>query len=282
LSLPGLVDGGILIDTASLNRHIDYDRQTHVISFGPSVRVEELAAELVNLQRFFPHGHAPTVGSAGFLLAGGLGWFARGWGATCQTWIQKMEIVTADGRVLIASPTENRDLWWAARGSGLAFFGVVTRFWCYTIRARNMWERTFRFRIDHDNYQTLMTWALERGRETPKYGTDLALTIDYPEKNDPAFTTDDVPPGSQLHMVLNLICYADTEREATTLLSAYDNIHEDIKPWLLDMQPVQPRTFEDVFIRKIAFWGNGKVDRWQMNGMLNDPAVPLPRVGPPT
>ncbi|KAJ4126954.1 hypothetical protein NW768_008575 [Fusarium equiseti] len=278
MSLPGLVDGGILIDTVNLNRHIDYDHKTQVVSFGPSVRMEELGPELERLRRFFPYGHAPTVGAAGFLLAGGLGWFPRGWGATCQNWIQKMEIVAPNGEVVIASPTENQDLWWAARGSGLAFFGVVTRIWCHTIKAAKMWERSLRFEINHNNYETLMLWALERGRDTPKYGTDLALTIDYPEKNDPAFTTDAVPPGANLHMVLNLIAYADTEREAATLLSAYDKLDTVVKQWLLHVQPLQKITYRDVFNRKKMFWGNGKVERWQMNGMFTNPAVPLSRL----
>lgn len=50
--------------------------------------------------RFFPHGHSPTVAAGGFLLAGGQGFFMRGWGATCQEWIVKLEVVTAGGEVV--------------------------------------------------------------------------------------------------------------------------------------------------------------------------------------
>jgi len=278
MNVPSLIDDGILIDTVELNRGLDYEPQSKVISFGPSVRVEEVAEGLAKIGRFFPHGHAPTVGAGGFLLAGGQGWFVRGWGATNQTWIVKMEIVVPDGRIVIASPTENRDLWWAARGSGLAFFGVVTRFWCRTITTSLMWERTFKFEINTDNYETLMTWAIESGRSTPKYGTDLNLTIDYPEKYDPRFTTDDVPPSRKLHMSLNLLCYTDTRREAVTLLSAYDKMPKNVHDWLLEMKPVQRRTFEEVFARKRGFLGNSKNERWQINSIMNDPAVPLSRV----
>ncbi|KAM0441321.1 hypothetical protein ACHAPT_000630 [Fusarium lateritium] len=72
-NVPGLIEGGILIDTVNLNRQIDYDPITQEVTFGPSCRVEELAARLQEVKRFFPHGHAPTVGSGGFLLAGGQG-----------------------------------------------------------------------------------------------------------------------------------------------------------------------------------------------------------------
>jgi hypothetical protein len=278
MHMPCLIEGGILIDTVNLNRRIDYDPRTHEISFGPSVRVEELATKMVSLNRFFPHGHAPTVGSGGFLLAGGQGWFVRGWGATNQTWINKIEMVMPNGRTVIASPTENRDLWWAARGSGMGFFGVVTRFWCRTIKASKMWERTFKFEINSKNYEMLMTWAIERGRDTPKYGTDLNLTIDYPAKYNPAYTTDAVPPNAKLVMTLNLLCYSDAIREARTLLGAYDSMPDGVREWLLDMQPVQRRTFEEVFARKRGFLGNAGRDRWQINSIMNDPDVPLQKV----
>jgi FAD/FMN-containing dehydrogenase len=179
--LGALVQDGIMIDTSFLNRQIDYDTATQEISFGPAVRVEEVAAKLAEIKRFFPHGHAPTVAAGGFLLAGGQGWFVRGWGATAQSWINKIEIVVPDGRVLTASRTENQDLFWAARGSGLGFFGVVTRFWARTIPSSTLWERTFTFDVG-DKYETLMTWALTKGDDTPKYGTDINLTIYYPEK----------------------------------------------------------------------------------------------------
>ncbi|KAH7165256.1 oxidoreductase, FAD-binding protein [Dactylonectria macrodidyma] len=277
-NLPNLIEGGILIDTTNLNRQIDYDPISEEICFGPACRVEELAAKLKDIDRFFPHGHAPTVGSGGFLLAGGQGWFVRGWGATNQTWINKIEMVVPDGRTVIASRTENRDLFWAARGSGLGFFGVITRFWGRTIKTSLMWERILKFEINSDNYMALMSWAIERGRDTPKYGTDLNLTIDYPEKYDPSYTTDAIPVNGKLNMTLNLLCYTDTVREARTLLSAYDKITPEVQAALLELHPVQRRTVEQVFARKRRFLGNDKKDRWQINSIMNDPDVPLERL----
>jgi FAD/FMN-containing dehydrogenase len=40
-------------------------------------------------------------------------------------------VVTADGTILVASETENADLFWAVRGAGPGFFGVVAE---YTLR----------------------------------------------------------------------------------------------------------------------------------------------------
>ncbi|TPX18105.1 uncharacterized protein E0L32_011829 [Thyridium curvatum] len=278
MNFPSAIDGGILIDTVNLQRSIEYDPVSKEISFGPSCRVEELAAKLKEVNRFFPHGHAPTVGSAGFMLAGGQGWFVRGWGATSVSWITKIEMVVPSGEVVIASRTKNQDLFWAARGSGLAFFAVITRFWGRTIERSTMWETILKFDINSDNYTELMTWTIERGRDTPRYGTDLNITIDYPEKYDPSYTTDDIPKSGKLCMTLNLLCYCDTLREARTLLSAYEKHTPATRDALLDLQPVQERTFEQVFARKRGFLGNGGQERWQINSIMNDPNVPLSRL----
>ena len=42
--------------------------------------------------------------------------------------VEAIDVVTADGQRVHASASENADLYWAARGSGPGFFGVVTRF----------------------------------------------------------------------------------------------------------------------------------------------------------
>lgn len=275
--LSALIHDAILIDTSSLNRHVDYHPESREISFGPAVRVEEVSAKLAEVKRFFPHGHAPTVGAAGFLLAGGQGWFVRGWGATCQEWITKMEIVVPDGRVVIASPYENSDLFWAARGSGLGFFGVVTKFWGRTIPSSQLWERTFTFEL-RDKYETLLTWFFEKAEDTPKYGTDLNLTIFYPEKYDTTLRTDEVPKTSKLHLGLSLLCYSDTEREARTLLSAYDDVPESVQDCIVDMRPVQKREFADIFDKKRDFIGNKYGENWQILSLLTEPSMPIPRV----
>ncbi|KAM3414782.1 hypothetical protein BST61_g9933 [Cercospora zeina] len=275
MHFPAAYHDGVLIDCVNLNRKIEYDPISQEVIFGPASRVEELAAKLKEVNRFFSHGHAPTVGSAGFMLAGGQGWFVRGWGATSQTWITKIEMVVPDGRTVIASRHENADLFWAARGSGQAFFAVITRFWGRTIPRSTMWETTLRFEINNDNYMDLMRWTIERGRETPKYGTDLNITIDYPEKYDPSFTTDDIPKSGKLWLTLNNLCYCDTIGEARTLLSAYEKFTPAAKAALIKVEPVQARTVEEVFARKRGFLGNGGQERWQINSIMNDPQVPL-------
>ncbi len=119
-------DGGMLLDVSRL-RDISIDRAALRARAGPGTPGNHLAAQLARRRLFFPSGHCPGVGIGGYLLQGGFGWHGRALGPACQS-VLALEIVTADGELVTASATENADLYWAARGSGPGFFGVVTAF----------------------------------------------------------------------------------------------------------------------------------------------------------
>jgi hypothetical protein len=120
-------EDALLIDLGML-RDISFDEATGVVSARPAVKGgDELDPFLEARGRFFNGGHCPSVGIGGFLLQGGQGWAARGWGWAAES-IVALDVVTADGELVRASATENEDLFWAARGSGPTFPGIVTRF----------------------------------------------------------------------------------------------------------------------------------------------------------
>jgi len=73
-------------------------------------------------------GECATVGVVGLTLGGGLGWLSGKHGAACDN-LLSAELVTADGRHLRTSATENPDLFWAIRGGG-GNYGVVTSLTC--------------------------------------------------------------------------------------------------------------------------------------------------------
>jgi FAD/FMN-containing dehydrogenase len=122
-----LRENTLLIDLGAFTG-MDCDEATGIVTAGPAVRGgTDLDPYLAPRGRFFAGGHCPTVGLGGFLLQGGMGWNCRGWGWAAES-IEAMRVVTASGDLVWCSATENADLFWAARGSGPGFFGVVTAF----------------------------------------------------------------------------------------------------------------------------------------------------------
>ncbi|OSP41649.1 FAD-binding oxidoreductase [Streptomyces sp. 13-12-16] len=117
----------LLIDLARFTGK-SYDPDDGIVAVGPAARGGlDLDPYLAGHDRFFAVGHSPTVGLGGFLLQGGMGWNCRGWGWAAES-IESMDVVTAAGELVRCSETENADLFWAARGSGPGFVGVVTEF----------------------------------------------------------------------------------------------------------------------------------------------------------
>jgi FAD/FMN-containing dehydrogenase len=149
----------LVIDLGDL-REMSYDAETGIATVSPAVQGgAELSPYLESHGRFFPGGHCPTVGIGGFLLQGGQGWNARGLGWAAE-YVEAVDVVTADGQLVRASADENADLYWAARGAGPGFFGVVTRFHLRTLPLPTYLAQTVHA-YALDDFDEVMTWLQE-------------------------------------------------------------------------------------------------------------------------
>ena len=118
-------EGGVLIDLSSLKGvHVDPERGTAVAQAGMLWGEYDRETQLRGVAT--PGGRVTTTGVGGFCLGGGYGWLSRKHGLTCDNLVAA-DVVTADGRLVHASETENADLLWGLRGAG-ANFGVVTSY----------------------------------------------------------------------------------------------------------------------------------------------------------
>jgi FAD/FMN-containing dehydrogenase len=118
-------DGGLMIDLSPM-KSVRVDPQ------GKSARAEagviwgEFDRETQAFGLATTGGLVSTTGIAGLTLGGGLGWLMGSYGLACDNLIS-VDVVTADGRLLTASNSQNEDLFWGLRGGG-GNFGIATSF----------------------------------------------------------------------------------------------------------------------------------------------------------
>ncbi len=121
----GTSEGGIVLDLGTMKGlHIDPARRLAWAQAG--LRAGEYTAAAAEHGLATPFGDTGSVGIAGLTLGGGIGWLVRKYGLAIDALVS-VEMVLADGRIVVASETEHPDLFWAVRGGG-GNFGVVTRF----------------------------------------------------------------------------------------------------------------------------------------------------------
>ena len=118
-------DGGLMIDISSMNGvRVAPGLDRGIVEGGATWADVDAATTPFN--RATPGGLISGTGVAGLTLSGGIGWLRGRYGLSCDN-LMAADIVTADGKLIHASESENPELLWALRGGG-GNFGVVVSF----------------------------------------------------------------------------------------------------------------------------------------------------------
>jgi FAD/FMN-containing dehydrogenase len=141
-------------------------------------------------------GRVPSTGIGGLALGSGSGWIERKCGFTCDN-LLAAEIVTADGNVVVASETDNAELFWGVRGGG-GNFGIVT---------------TFTFKLHEIGpmvWGGMLVFPPQRAGEVMRAYRDFVTTAPDEVGSGLAFVTapheEFVPEPARGHPMVGIIC----------------------------------------------------------------------------
>src|SRR5688500_14112125 len=120
-----LCDGGVLIDL-SLMASVRVDPGTRNARAGGGALWSHVDRETQAFGLAVTGGIVTHTGIGGLTLGGGIGHLMRKLGLTIDN-VRSCDVVTADGRLVVASADAHEDLFWGLRGGG-GNFGIVTSF----------------------------------------------------------------------------------------------------------------------------------------------------------
>jgi FAD/FMN-containing dehydrogenase len=203
-----LRDGGLLLDLSRLRDvTIDPGRRVAVVQSGATgIEVHDAVAAH---DLFFPVGHGPDVGIAGFLLGGGYGWNSRHHGPSCLS-IVAVDVVTAAGEMLHCDEDRHGDFLWAARGGGHGQFAVVTRFHLRLSAAPGAIVRSAR------------VYPKEMAGEVAEWMTAVGPRLDERVEFVAMVTPPPIPGFTEAAMTTSATAFADSPAEARRLLAPFE------------------------------------------------------------
>ncbi|KAF2691437.1 FAD-binding domain-containing protein [Lentithecium fluviatile CBS 122367] len=119
------IEDGLVIDLG-LMRKVTVDEQERTINVEGGAIWEDVDVEAAKFGLATVGGTVNHTGVGGLTLGGGYGFLTGKYGLTIDN-LLSCNIILASGSQVVASSTENTDLFWALRGAGQNF-GVVTSF----------------------------------------------------------------------------------------------------------------------------------------------------------
>ena len=214
------IPDGALVVSLDRMRTVDVDPERRLAHAGGGAQWNDVDAAAFAHGLAVPGGTFGDTGIGGLTLGGGLGWLMPIAGLTCDNLVEA-EVVTADGRVVIAGANGDPELLWALRGGG-GNFGVVARCTYRLTAVGPMWGGTVQYdggaarevfeRINevYGAHPTLGMPTIGIHRE-PEFGLSISLLLGIVDGTDPEttiaelrrdlpITADDTGPRTYLEL----------------------------------------------------------------------------------
>lgn len=261
---PSVRNSGVMIDLTNLNQVISVDADNKKAVLQPIISNRQAQAELNKVGIAFPTGHCPEVKLSGYFLSGGMSWNQGSWGHGYES-LEAIEMVTADGKKVTASATENKDLFWAARGSGPGFFAVCTR---YHLKCHNL-PRAITcssYFYPYEEIEKIGEWLGPLAAQLPS-SIELSLFAVHA----PDDIADQFKSSNGKAALVTATMFADNEDQAKYELQALDScplLDKAIKKSI-----AEPSTFPELFDMSGGLWPSGlraKVDACFFDAPLSE------------
>ena len=223
---------GIVLDLSQLSE-VKVDAEARIAEVGVAARNGDFARILGAHGLAFPTGHCTSVPLSGYLLGGGFGWNAGAWGVACFG-IESLQVVTADGNIRRASESENPEIFWAARGGGPEFFGVVT---AYTLKLQS---------LPRAITTSLWTYPIERVSDVERWVSGAMREAPATVEFTTMFSSAPLPLAGRASKVVSGIAtvFADTDGEARQVL---ERIAALAPEGAIDVQQFLPTPFDVLY-----------------------------------
>ena len=243
---PTLRNGGLLLDIVNLNKVISIDPVARLAIVQPIISNRDAQKALNAVGMAFPSGHCPQVKLSGYLLGGGMAWNQGTWGSGTKS-IEAIELVTADGELIKASKTENPDYFWAARGGGTGFFGVVTKYYLkiYPL-PKAIHGSTYFYSLA--DVSAVGAWL---GENAARISASVELSL-FMIEAPPAHKEAAAAHGNKICMVTGA-AFSDTAEDAKALLKPLEEC--PVKP--ISKEFATPLTFTQLFDASGGLWPEG-------------------------
>ena len=154
-------------------------------------------------------GSSHDVGVVGYCLGGGVSWLARKHGLAANS-VVAVQIVTADGRVVVADAHHEPDLFWAVRGGG-GNFGIVTAIELELYPVDELYAGMLAFPVERAA-EILRAWR-EWVRTVPDEATSVGRILHFPP-----FEEIPAPLRGQSFVIVEM-AYLGDEAAASQLLA---------------------------------------------------------------